>query len=108
MFLSYEVLDMIGGFIGSWIDLYMVDFIVLVIGFSILKEDDLSYSALLLDDFQSYGLFFLDIQIFCFPPCLGNFLFFSEFSFQVSFCRILIRWGAILSIDHYCACTRIS
>jgi hypothetical protein len=39
---------------------------------------------------------------------LGNFLFFSEFSFQVSFCRILIRWGAILSIDHYCACTRIS
>lgn len=38
---------MIGGFIGSWIDLYMVDFIVLVIRFSLLKEDDLSYSALL-------------------------------------------------------------
>jgi hypothetical protein len=76
---------MIGGFIGSWIDLYMVDFIVLVIGFSILKEDDLSYSALLLDDFQSYGLFFLDIQIFCFPPCLGNFLFFLNSHFKCLF-----------------------
>jgi hypothetical protein len=76
---------MIGRFIGSWIDLYMVDFIVLVIGFSILKEDDLSYSALLLDDFQSYGLFFLDIQIFCFPPCLGNFLFFLNSHFKCLF-----------------------
>jgi hypothetical protein len=76
---------MIGGFIGSWIDLYMVDFIVLVIGFSLLKEDDLSYSALLLDDFQSYGLFFLDIQIFCFPPCLGNFLFFLSSHFKCLF-----------------------
>lgn len=70
----------------------MVDFIVLVIGFSLLKEDDLSFCALLLDDSQSYGLCFLDIQIFCFPPCLGIFFIFSEFSFQVSVCRILIRW----------------
>ena len=50
-----------------------MDFIVLVIGFSILKEDDLSYSAWLLDDFQSHCLCFVDIQIRCFPPCLGNF-----------------------------------